>query len=54
MQVCACDVCGFEYNPAKGYADKGIEPNTAFEDLPEDFICPICGVPKASFSPVTD
>ena len=45
-----CDVCGWEYDPAVGDAEHGIEPGTAFEDLPEDFVCPLCGVGKEDFS----
>jgi rubredoxin len=35
--------CGYEYDPAKGDPDNGIAPGTAWEDLPEDFVCPTCG-----------
>ena len=41
--------CGYEYDPAVGDPDNGIEPGTAFEDLPEDFVCPICGLDKDAF-----
>ena len=46
-----CDTCGYVYDPAVGDPDNGIEPGTAFEDLPEDWVCPICGVGKEDFSP---
>ena len=46
------DVCGWEYAPAVGDPENGIEPGTAFEDLPEDWVCPLCGVGKDDFSPV--
>lgn len=46
-----CDVCGWEYDPQVGDPDLGIEPGTAFENLPEDFACPLCGVGKDEFSP---
>ena len=46
-----CDVCGWEYDPAVGDPENGIEPGTAFEDLPEDWVCPLCGVGKDQFSP---
>ena len=46
----ACDVCGWEYDESVGAPDLGIEPGTKFEDLPEDFVCPVCGVGKDSFS----
>ena len=45
-----CNVCGWEYDPAVGDPDKGIEAGTAFEDLPEDFVCPLCGVGKEDFT----
>ncbi len=45
-----CDVCGWEYDEALGDPDNGIEPGTKFEDLPDDFVCPVCGVDKESFS----
>jgi rubredoxin len=54
MKVYVCDVCGWEYNPELGLPDDDIEPGTSFEDLPEDFLCPECGVGKDEFSPVDD
>jgi rubredoxin len=45
-----CDTCGWVYDPEVGDPDNGIEPGTAFEDLPEDWVCPICGVGKEDFS----
>ena len=45
-----CDVCGWEYDEALGDPENGIAPGTKFEDLPEDFTCPICGVDKSNFS----
>ena len=41
--------CGYEYDPAVGDPDNGIEPGTPFEDLPEDFECPVCGLGKDAF-----
>ncbi|WP_439749595.1 rubredoxin [Faecalibaculum rodentium] len=49
--VYVCDVCGWEYDPELGLPEAGIAPGTAFEDLPEDFVCPLCGAPKSAFSP---
>lgn len=46
-----CETCGYVYDPAEGDPDNGIEPGTAFEDIPEDWVCPICGVGKEDFSP---
>lgn len=45
-----CDACGWVYDEAVGDPDNGIEPGTKFEDLPEDFECPLCGVGKDMFS----
>ena len=50
MQKYVCDVCGWEYDPAIGVPEAGIEPGTPFEELPEDFECPLCGVGKDQFS----
>ena len=44
-----CDVCGYEYDETVGDPDNGIAPGTKWEDLPEDFVCPLCGVGKAAF-----
>lgn len=52
MKKYVCDVCGWEYDPEVGDPEHGIEPGTAFEDLPDDFECPLCGVGKDEFSPV--
>lgn len=41
--------CGYVYDPEKGDKTQNIEPNTAFENLPEDWVCPICGLFKDSF-----
>jgi len=44
-----CKVCGYIYDPAKGDPDNGVAPGTAFENLPEDWVCPECGVSKDMF-----
>ena len=44
-----CSVCGYVYDEEKGDEENGIAPGTKFEDLPEDFACPLCGVGKDSF-----
>ena len=41
--------CGYEYDPAVGDPDNGIAPGTPFEDLPEDWTCPVCGLDKDAF-----
>lgn len=48
--IWVCDICGYEYNPAVGDPDSGIAPGTAFEDIPDDWVCPLCGVDKSNFS----
>jgi len=45
-----CDICGWEYDPAKGDPDNEIDPGTPFEDLPDDWVCPECGAGKDMFS----
>ena len=44
-----CLVCGYVYDPAVGDADGGIKPGTAFESLPDDWVCPECGAGKDMF-----
>ena len=45
-----CDICGDIYDEAEGEPDNGIAPGTKWEDLPEDYVCPLCGVGKDQFS----
>lgn len=49
MKLWRCQVCGFEYNEATGLPEEGIEPGTLWADIPEDWLCPECGVGKADF-----
>jgi len=49
MKKYRCLVCEYVYDPQKGDPDSGIDPGTAFEDLPDDWICPVCGVGKDQF-----
>ncbi|PKL23246.1 MAG: rubredoxin [Spirochaetae bacterium HGW-Spirochaetae-3] len=51
MAKYVCDVCGYIYDPAVGDPDASIPAGTAFSALPEDWVCPMCGVGKDSFSP---
>jgi len=44
-----CLVCGYIYDPALGDPDSGIKPGVAFEDLPKDWVCPVCGADKSQF-----
>lgn len=46
-----CVACGYVYDPEVGDPDSGIAPGTAFEDIPEDWVCPLCGVGKDMFEP---
>ena len=50
MLVYVCELCGYEYNPALGDAENGIDENTDFEDLPADWVCPLCGAGKEDFA----
>jgi len=49
-----CTVCGYIYNPEKGDPDGGIKPGTAFEEIPDDWVCPVCGAAKNEFEKVTE
>ncbi|MBP7176410.1 MAG: rubredoxin [Thermoclostridium sp.] len=49
MEKWVCIVCGYVYDPEAGDPDNGIEPGTPFEELPEDWVCPDCGVGKDMF-----
>lgn len=49
MDKYVCTVCGYVYDPMEGDPDSGIEAGTAFGDLPDDWVCPVCGAPKEDF-----
>ncbi|MCK4664044.1 MAG: rubredoxin [Bacteroidales bacterium] len=49
MKKYECTVCGYIYDPEKGNPDSGIKPGTQFEDIPDDWVCPLCGVGKDDF-----
>ena len=51
MKKFVCDVCGYVYDPAQGDPERGVAAGTAFEDLPDDWVCPVCGAGKGQFSP---
>ncbi|WMJ83443.1 rubredoxin [Oscillospiraceae bacterium LTW-04] len=51
MSKYVCTVCGYTYDEATGAPDTGIAPGTKWEDVPEDWQCPICGAPKSVFEP---
>lgn len=52
MKKYVCDICGYVYDPEQGDPDNGVDPGTAFEDLPEDWVCPVCGASQDDFSPM--
>ncbi len=54
MKKFVCTVCQWVYDPEVGDPDSGIAPGTAFEDIPEDWVCPICGVGKDDFEPAEE
>ena len=49
-----CTVCDFIYDPEIGDPEGGIEPGTQFEDIPDDWVCPLCGVGKEDFESYND
>ena len=51
MQKYRCSICGYIYDPEVGDIGNGIAPGTAFDDLPDDWVCPMCGVEKSFFEP---
>ena len=52
MKKYRCTVCGYIYEPEKGDPDNGVGPGTAFENIPDDWVCPECGVGKDSFEAI--
>jgi len=44
-----CNACGYIYDEAEGIPEDGIAPGTKWEELPEDWVCPLCGVDKSEF-----
>lgn len=49
MEKWECSVCGYIYDPEEGDPENGVEPGTRFEDIPDDWVCPECGVSKDEF-----
>ena len=47
-----CIICDYIYDPAAGDPGNGIDPGTPFEELPEEWVCPLCGAAKDQFEPV--
>jgi rubredoxin len=49
MDTYICEVCGYEYDPAKGDPDNDVPAGTAWKDVPDDWLCPVCGAEKDAF-----
>ena len=49
-----CIVCGYIYDEETGDPDSGINPGTKFEEIPDDWVCPLCGAPKDMFERIED
>ena len=52
MDKCICTVCDWVYDPEIGDPEHGIAPGTKFEDIPDDWVCPLCGVGKEDFEKI--
>ncbi len=53
MKKYLCSACDYEYDPALGDPEHGIPAGTAFEDIPDDWRCPVCGISKDAFVPMS-
>ena len=49
MLIHVCELCGYEYNPVNGDPDNGIDPETEFDELDAEWVCPLCGAGKEDF-----
>lgn len=47
-----CTICGYIYDPEVGDPDNGVDPGTGFDDVPDDWVCPLCGASKDDFEPI--
>ena len=54
MRKYKCTVCGYIYDPKLGDPDSGVLAGTSFEDLRDDWLCPVCGVDKSQFEPIEE
>ncbi len=52
MSKYRCKICGYIYDPAEGDPDGNVPPGTPFENLPEDWKCPVCGAAKEEFEEI--
>lgn len=50
MKKYVCNLCGYVYDPAEGDPENGVAPGTPFENLPDEWVCPMCGASKDEFS----
>lgn len=50
--VYCCDICGLIYDESKGWPEDGIAPGTLWQDIPNDWVCPDCGMKKTAFNMV--
>jgi len=53
MDIYECTICGYKYDPADGDQENDIEPGTPFEELPDDWVCPVCGAGKDAFEKIS-
>jgi rubredoxin len=49
MESYICTICGYVYDSAQGDPDSGVAPGTSFADIPDDWVCPVCGADKSQF-----
>lgn len=52
MSIYACGLCGYEYKSKYGDVENGIDAGTDFEDIPADWVCPLCGASKEDFDKI--
>lgn len=52
MRKYICPPCGYIYVPELGDPESGIAPGTPFEEIPDDWLCPLCGLSKSVFEPI--
>ncbi|MDA8326690.1 MAG: rubredoxin [Nitrospiraceae bacterium] len=52
MEKWRCELCGYIYEPESGDPEGGIKPGTPFEELPDEWVCPVCGAGKDQFTKI--
>lgn len=50
MDKYVCNVCGYVYDPVEGDPENGVSPGTSFEQVSDEWVCPVCGAPKSEFT----